>query len=208
MTTYSAVSPAISHVRRWGYLLAALLMATGLMTISQPAPATADPCAAVDVSFARGRDEPPGLGRVGQAFVDALGPKVGNMNVYAVNYSAGLLSTGEGADDLRGHLSEVAASCPNTKLVIGGYSMGATVVNDVAGSPAPDVASRIRGIATFGNVARREGGMSGPLAGRWIDQCNGGDPVCQEGGRSWTAHQTYEQTNLAAQAASFVAGKL
>ncbi|ORA59108.1 cutinase family protein [Mycobacteroides franklinii] len=183
-------------------------MFTSLVAISQPAPAAADPCAAVDVSFARGRDEPPGLGRVGQAFVDALGPKIGSMNVYAVDYSAGLLSTGEGADDLRNHLSQVAASCPNTKFVIGGYSMGATVVNDVAGNPPPDVAGRIRGIATFGNIDRRGGAMTGPLAGRWIDQCNPGDPVCQEGGRSWTAHQTYEQTNLPAQAASFVAGKL
>lgn len=106
------------------------------------------------------------------------------MNVYPVNYSAGLLSTGEGADDLRNHLSEVASSCPNTKFVIGGYSMGATVVDDVAGNPPPDVASRIRGIATFGNIDRRGGGMTSPLAGRWIDQCNPGDPVCQEGGRS------------------------
>ncbi|MGH3725361.1 MAG: cutinase family protein [Mycobacterium sp.] len=183
-------------------------MFTGALTVSTTGIATADPCAAVDVSFARGRDEAPGLGRVGDAFVGALQNKVGNMSVYAVNYSAGLLSTGEGADDLRGHLSDIANSCPNTKLVIGGYSMGATVVNDVAGNPPPDVASRIRGIATFGNIDHRGGAMTGPLAGRWIDQCNPGDPVCQEGGRSWTAHQTYEQTNLPAQAASFVAGKL
>lgn len=183
-------------------------MFASLVAMSQPVPAAADPCAAVDVSFARGRDEPVGLGRVGNAFVGALQNRVSNMNVYPVNYSAGLLSTGEGADDLRNHLSEVASSCPNTKFVIGGYSMGATVVDDVAGNPPPDVASRIRGIATFGNIDRRGGGMTGPLAGRWIDQCNPGDPVCQEGGRSWTAHTSYEQTNLPAQAASFVAGKL
>lgn len=184
-------------------LITAAALTAGSVAMITPAVATAD-CSAVDVSFARGRDEPPGLGRVGEAFVGALQSRVGNMSVYAVNYSAGLLSTGEGADDMRNHLQQVAADCPNTKLVIGGYSMGATVVNDVAGSPPPG----IRGVATFGNVARRGGGMTGPLAGRWIDECNGGDPVCQEGGRSWTAHQTYEQTNLPAQAAAFVAGKL
>lgn len=200
MTTHSS----ISYVRRWGLLVAALFMLTGVLTVSNQGTATADPCSAVDVSFARGRDEPPGLGRVGDAFVGALQNKVSSLSVYSVNYSAGLLSTGEGADDLRGHLSEIAASCPNTKLVIGGYSMGATVVDDVASSPPPG----IRGVATFGNIDRRGGGMTGPLAGRWIDQCNPGDPVCDSGGRSWTAHQTYEQTNLPAQAASFVAGKL
>ncbi len=34
--------------------------------------AAADPCPDVDVVFARGTGEDPGVGRVGQAFIDAL----------------------------------------------------------------------------------------------------------------------------------------
>lgn len=179
--------------------------------------ATADPCSAVHVAFARGREEAPGLGRVGQAFVDALQRLVGNTSVYAVNYSAGLLSTGEGATDLRNHLSEVADACPNTKFVIGGYSMGATVIDDVIGVTGgdnvlpPEVGDRVRAVATFGNITYRDGPLSqigGAYASRSIDLCNANDPVCQSGGRSVQSHSNYEATDLPAQAARFAAARL
>lgn len=38
--------------------------------------ATARPCPDVEVVFARGTNEPPGVGGVGQAFVDSLRPKL------------------------------------------------------------------------------------------------------------------------------------
>jgi len=51
----------------------ALVIAAGLLTNPAAAPkASADDCPDVEVIFARGTNEPPGLGRVGDAFVDSL----------------------------------------------------------------------------------------------------------------------------------------
>jgi hypothetical protein len=52
--------------------------------------AVAQPCPDVEVVFARGTDEPPGVGPEGQAFVDALGSRVSgrSFGVQPVNYPA------------------------------------------------------------------------------------------------------------------------
>src|SRR6516165_8155107 len=52
--------------------------------------AGADDCPDIEVVFARGTDEPPGVGSVGQAFINSLRSKVGGRSVgqYAVNYAA------------------------------------------------------------------------------------------------------------------------
>ena len=52
--------------------------------------ASADPCSDVAVVFARGTHQEPGLGNMGQAFVDSLTSQVGgkSVDVYAVNYPA------------------------------------------------------------------------------------------------------------------------
>lgn len=145
------------------------------------------------------------------------------MNVYPVNYDAGIFSAGGGANDLSNHLQSVAASCPRTKLVIGGYSMGAEVIDTIIGVPnvgigfnrplPPTVGDRIVAIATFGNATHRTGGPLSSIAGvfgsRAIDLCNQGDPICMAGpNNSWDAHTSYERTGLPAEAAAFVASKL
>src|SRR4051812_23647030 len=52
--------------------------------------ATAEPCPDVEVVFARGTTEPPGVGGVGQAFVDSLRSQLGgpSVGVYGVDYPA------------------------------------------------------------------------------------------------------------------------
>ena len=49
--------------------------------------AAAGPCPDVEVVFARGTDEPPGVGPTGQAFVDSLRSKAPgrSVGIYAVN---------------------------------------------------------------------------------------------------------------------------
>ncbi|MBV8930297.1 MAG: cutinase family protein [Mycobacteriaceae bacterium] len=61
------------------YAAASLLLVLALMdaTVRAVPSAAAAPCPAVEVVFARGRDEPPGIGQVGQAFVEALQAKSG-----------------------------------------------------------------------------------------------------------------------------------
>ncbi len=61
----------------------------GLLGVPAPS-ASAEPCPDVEVIFARGTGEPPGVGGVGQSFVDALRSQAGgkSVGVYPVNYAA------------------------------------------------------------------------------------------------------------------------
>ena len=101
--------------------------------------ASAADCPDAEVIFARGTDEPPGLGRVGDAFVDALRKQAAGMSIdtYAVNYKAGKLQLhgGDGAEDAISHIKSTVSSCPDTKIVLGGFSQGASVIDIVAGVP-------------------------------------------------------------------------
>src|SRR5258705_3778451 len=94
--------------------------------------ASAAACPDVEVVFARGTFEPPGVGDTGHAFVDALRAKVGgkSVDVYPVNYPASLdFTTGaQGIIDATNKIRDIAASCPKTKMVLGGYSQGAAVM--------------------------------------------------------------------------------
>ncbi|EUA03818.1 cutinase family protein [Mycobacterium kansasii 824] len=85
--------------------------------------------------FARGTGEPPGVGPTGQAFVDGLRSRLGarSMGVYAVNYPASdQWDTGvDGIRDAGAHVVSTAGGCPNTKMVLGGYSQGAAVMGFV-----------------------------------------------------------------------------
>lgn len=190
--------------------------------------ASADPCPDVEVVFARGTGEPPGIGRVGQSFVDALIPLLGgrSVGVYAVNYPASInfLTTSQGAADATGHLAWMADQCPGTREVLGGFSQGAAVIAMLAGVPpvggrigligsapplAPDLAGRVGAVAVFGAPSTRFGSSlatTGAFAGRTIDLCNPGDPICSVTGNSRADHNGYEFPPFNEQAAGFVAG--
>lgn len=147
---------------------AAMLAAVLLLTpITVPAgypgavaPATAA-CPDAEVVFARGRFEPPGIGTVGNAFVSALRSKVNkNVGVYAVKYPADN-QIDVGANDMSAHIQSMANSCPNTRLVPGGYSLGAAVTDVVLAVPTqmwgftnplpPGSDEHIAAVALFGN---------------------------------------------------------
>ncbi|MGV0812108.1 cutinase family protein [Mycolicibacterium boenickei] len=195
------------------------------------APATsANPCPDVELVFARGTGEPPGIGRVGQALVDQLRPRIAprNLGVYAVNYPAGInfLTTADGANDAAGHITWLADQCPGTQVVLGGFSQGAAAVSMLAGVPpigdrigtigsAPPLppvgADRVAAVAVFGNPGNRFGtplSGTGQFAGRAIDLCSPGDPICVQGGRTRAAHSNYELPPYPDQAAGFIAGRL
>ena len=64
--------------RRIARFVGAAILTTSAILLSAPLPsASAQPCPDVDVVFARGTGEPPGVGGIGQAFVDALRSQVG-----------------------------------------------------------------------------------------------------------------------------------
>jgi cutinase len=187
--------------------------------------ATAQVCPDVLVVFARGTGEPAGIGRVGQAFVDALRPQIGGrtLSTYGVNYPAtyDFAMASDGAVDASAYMVNFVQSCPSSRIVLGGFSQGAAVVDMLAGVPplgnrvgaigpalpaglSPNVAA----VAVFGNPATKFGNpvsADGLFAGRAIDLCKDGDPICSDG-RNPFAHSDYVSAGLANQAANFVAG--
>lgn len=185
------------------------------------ATASADDCPGIEVVFARGTNDAPGLGLVGGAFVDSLRGKVGGRSVgaYAVNYPAtyDFLAAAAGANDASAHIQYMMGACPDTKLVLGGYSQGAGVMDIIAAVPFPAVGFNnplppnapdfVPALAVFGNPTAKLGlplTTSPVWGGRSIDLCNGGDPVCSSGDNR-AAHSAYAggPTN---RAANFVAG--
>ena len=170
--------------------------------------AKADNCPDVAVTFARGTDEPNGLGLVGQALVDSLRQNTGkNIDAYPVNYRATLLQLhgNDGAKDAIKHIKDVADKCPATPQVLGGYSQGASVVDIVTGthiggvgwgdSLPPQYASHIIAVTTFGNPADRSGGtiaaQSAMFGAKAVDYCNPEDPICHAGqGNEWRGTPT------------------
>jgi cutinase len=127
------------------------------------------------VVFARGTAEPPGVGGVGQVFVDALRSEAGgkSVEVYPVNYVASADFAGgiqfaatvvDGIRDAAAHVQATAANCPKTRIVLGGFSQGAVVAGFVTsavvpeGVPAalvpapmpPEVADHVAAVTLFG----------------------------------------------------------
>jgi cutinase len=207
---------------------AAFLFATAAVTVPSVAlaPVASADCPDIEVVFARGTDDAPGLGAVGGAFVSALQSKVGGRSVgsYAVNYPANydFLAAANGANDASAHVQYMMGACPNTRLVLGGYSQGAAVMDVIAAVPIPAVGfdnplppnapDFVAAIAVFGNPSAKLGlplTMSPVWGGRAIDLCNGGDPICQTDGESVAAHRSPSYTGgLVNTAADFVAGRV
>lgn len=216
---------------RWAAGAAAAVLSAGVLVIAPAvAPTPIDipsanaACSDIEVVFARGTDEAPGIGRVGQAFVNSLRDQVGgrSIGVYAVNYPAtyDFLAAAGGANDASAHIQGTVIDCPDTRIVLGGYSQGAGVIDVIAAVPFPaigfnsplpaNVPERIAAIAVFGNPSAKIGLpiTASPVYGsRSIDLCNGGDPVCSDGDNV-EAHRVYESSGLTSQAANFVAGQL
>ncbi|MCV7383484.1 cutinase family protein [Mycolicibacter longobardus] len=206
-------------------ILAAGAVAAALLTNPTPSSmptASAEGCPDAEVVFARGTSEPPGLGRVGDALVSSLrGRTSRSIGAYAVNYPASydFGRAADGANDASGHVMWMVENCPGTRLILGGYSQGAAIIDIVAAAPVPgfgftaplppEAADHIAAIAVFGNPSNKIGQplTNSPVYGfKTIDLCTDGDPVCSPG-RMFSAHSGYTP-GMTNQAASFVAGLL
>src|SRR3954464_2033511 len=109
-------------IGRWVGLVALPLLIESVLFVAPVAPpmASAADCPDAEVVFARGTDEPAGMGRVGDALVDALRKQAPSLNIdtYAVNYKASKLQLhgGDGANDVISHIKSTVSSCPDTKI--------------------------------------------------------------------------------------------
>ena len=223
-------------------LIGAAAAAIWVLTGSPMPSAQAAPCPDAEVIFARGTTEEPGAGPTGDAFLDSLRMQVAGKvaealprlarRLYGVDYPATTeFSTAvDGIADARAHILATAASCPKTKIVLGGFSQGAAVMGFVTANAVPDgvsaadvpapmppeVADHIVAVALFGKPSTRfmraindPSITIGPqYQAKTIDLCVDNDLVCDSHGSSFAAHNTYVDTGMVEQAAGFVASQL
>jgi cutinase len=133
--------------------------------------------------------------------------------------------------DAADRVREMAAKCPATKMVLGGYSQGAAVIGyvtadaippgytvppGITGPMPPEVASHVAAVALFGEPSSRFLNRIdappiaiGPLyAAKTIQQCVTDDPVCTNDGSNLAAHGAYVANGMVDQAADFVAQRV
>jgi hypothetical protein len=218
--------------------IAAAVVTTCVLLVAPAPSASAVPpapngsCPDAEVIFARGTTEVPGVGYIGQAFVDSLRSKIGpkSLGVYAVDYPATTeFRTGiDGVNDAIVHIEQTAATCANTKMVLGGYSQGAAVMGFVTSAAIPDgspedaprplppaVADHVAAISLFGTPSVQFMNSVGappvvigpPYVPKTLELCAAGDPVC-DGGGDWAAHTAYAVDGKVDEAAAFAASRL
>jgi cutinase-like protein len=208
-------------------IAAAVTLPAVVLPSGMPTAAAAN-CPPVQVVFARGRYESPGTGVLGNAFINALRSKVSkNIGVYAVNYPADT-QIDIGANDMSHHIQDMINNCPDTRLVLGGYSLGAAVTDVVLAAPIsafgfdsplpPGADQHIAAVALFGNGSQWVGPITNfnpTYNDRTIELCHGADPICNPADpntwkENWSQHlaSAYIDAGMANQAADFVAGKL
>jgi cutinase len=212
-------------------------MLAGSFEAPPSANAADDSCPAVEVVFARGTNEAPGVGATGQSFVDALTTRLPGktVDVYGVNYPASM-NFGQAADgiaDASNRIQSIATTCPSTQIVLGGYSQGAAVAGytttdtvpagfdlpaGITGPMPPAVAPHVAAVVLFGtpdawimNLLDRSAPpitIGQSYIAKTLQLCATGDPVCFPGGLDRSAHSSYKNNGMADQAADFAAGRL
>jgi len=225
------------------FAIGRVVAATGIVISALVSPlvvapvASAEPCPDGELVFARGTFEPPGVGGTGQAFVDSLRSKLGDksLEVYPVQYPASLdfQTAADGVIDASNKVQAIAAECPKTKIVLGGYSQGAAVAGYLTADSVPAgyqmpagltgpmpaaVADHVAAVALFGKPSsgflQMIANTAPPItvghlyAGKTADVCIPDDPVCSPGGGDNNAHNMYPADGLTDQAAQFVVQKI
>jgi cutinase len=147
--------------------------------------------------------------------------------MYAVRYPADN-QIDVGANDMSQHVQSTIANCPNTRIVLGGYSLGAAVTDVVLALPfsffgfgnplPPEAEQHIAAVALFGNGSQ----WVGPITNfnptyneRTIELCHAEDPICNPADpdtweKNWSDHlaKAYINAGMVNQAADFVAGRI
>ena len=235
--TAGTASRSRSFLRSLPLIIAVTAVTAAVAGPSATARADADACPDVAVVFARGTFEAPGVGKTGQAFIDALDARLGKrtVDVYPVDYPASLdfSRAADGVVDASNRITSIAASCPSTKVVLGGYSQGAAVAgytttdtvpdgfilpDGITGVMPPTTAAHVAAVALFGKPSDAFLTLidrSAPpivighlYAVKTIELCLPDDPVCSPGGSLRSAHGAYKDNGMAEQAADFAARAL
>lgn len=152
-----------------------------------------------------------------------------------MNYPASLdfATAADGVIDASNRVIEITANCPDTKVVLGGYSQGAAVAAyltedaipegytpppGMTGPMPPSVADHVAAVALFGKPSSgflqmiHNGAppitVGASYTGKTLDLCIPEDPICSPTGGDNGAHGAYAIRGLTDQAAAFAVGKL
>ena len=154
---------------RWTTLILAAAFAAVTMLVSLATPsslsaliatASAQPCQDVEVVFARGQDEPPGMGMIGDAFVNVLRRQkpVSKSQRTRLIILPRTRTSPRASPTCPVTSNRWRPTAPNTKLVVGGYSLGGGVTNEVLANRLPPGADQhVAAVVTFGNASRLVG---------------------------------------------------
>jgi cutinase len=177
------------------------------------------------------------VGATGQSFVDAVRARAGGrtVEVYPVNYPASLdfATAADGVIDASNRIVSMAGNCPDTEIVLGGYSQGAAVAAYITedaipegytpppgmtGPMPPSVADRVAAVALFGKPSSgflqmiHNGAppitVGSLYASKTLDLCIETDPICSPAGGDNAAHGAYLLNGMTDQAADFAVSKL
>ena len=162
-----------SRVRTLGIVGAVVTATAGLVAagiaVAGPANAVASSggCAQVSIITARASTEAAGEGVTGALVTQVVNSSAQTVSRASVSYPATLnnyaSSSLQGINALKTQLTNLVNSCPNTKVVLMGYSQGAHVVLDVLGggqggslgtATAPistSIGSHVIAVATYGD---------------------------------------------------------
>ena len=174
--------------------------------------AAAQPCPDVEVVFARGTSEPPGVGRVGQALADALAPQLGGLHRGHVRrqlcrqlrlpqHRGGRhrchqphRRDGPAVPRHPDRARRLLAGRGGRRHAWRGCRRWGTGSADIGSAPPlpGGLNGNVAAVAVFGNPAAKFGNpvsAAGSFAGKAIDLCADGDPICSDG-RNPFAHTT------------------
>ncbi|OFJ52939.1 cutinase family protein [Mycolicibacterium grossiae] len=221
----------------------AVLSAVTTAMVVAPSASAEPPCPDAEVVFARGTSEAPGVGGTGQSFVDAVRAQAGarTVGVYAVNYAASsdfnnreeiARTVIDGVRDAGQRIEYMSTACPNTRIVLGGYSQGALVAGFTTSDTAPAgvpaglvpaalpaaAADHVAAVVLFGTpseqfLAQYDAPqlVIGPnFADKTLRLCAQGDTICDGGftGAPTVAHALYGVNGQVNEGAAFAVGRL
>jgi hypothetical protein len=162
------------------------------------------PCKNVTLIFARGVTEQGNMGViVGPGFAKELQRAGISAAVQGLNFDPMNLKNGSQAGGalMAQNANDVAARCPNTKIILGGYSIGGVVIPIAAWKLKKEVHKQIVAIITFGWPPGSLKMIPKDLQRRARAICKSDDMVCGGKGHDGTGnHLSYGNTaKLAAQ---------
>ena len=234
MSSHSAsIQEMISRYVVKAMVTAAVALTVGALFVApvvtgRGLPSASAACSDVELVFARGRLEPPGAGQIGNALLSALRARSKkNISMYAVRYPADN-QVDVGANDMSQHVQGTVANCPNTRIVLGGYSLGAAVTDVVLALPfaffgfnnplPPEAEPHVAAVALFGNGSQWVVPITNfnpTYSERTIELCHAEDPICNPADpntweKNWSDHlaKAYINAGMVNQAADFIAGRI